>query len=205
MLKVVVLGALLTTASPLLTLRAFATTSAVARCRPGSLRISEYGVDVGMSHADELFWIRNASSRECTLRGYVRVSYVGRYESAASSESPKPLSVQQQHTLGGDGTYGGVKAGLAIPTVTLKPKGMASFWILGTDSSYRLPNGRQSRCISSNEMLVRLPGAITSIDVSPIRAGVFFWCGGIYVYPITFGDSGTDPARPLSYFRGITV
>jgi len=113
--------------------------------------------------------------------------------------------VQQQYTLGGDENYGGVKAGLAIPTVTLKPKGMASFWIFGTDGSYRLPNGRQSRCISSHEMLVRLPGATASIDVSPIRASVFFWCGGIYVHPITSGDSGTDPARPLSYFRGITV
>jgi hypothetical protein len=205
MLKVIALGAMLITAFPLSTLRAFAAASALAPCSPASVRITEYGVDVGMSHADELFWIRNESSRECTLRGYVRVSYEGLYEPFSSSEAPKLLSVQQRYALGGDESFGGVKAGLAIPKVKLKPKGVASFWIFGTDGSYRLANGHQSRCISSTEMLVRLPGATASIDVSPIRAAVFFWCGGIDVYPITSGESGTDPARPLSYFRGITV
>lgn len=106
---------------------------------------------------------------------------------------------------GGGEDLGGLKAGLSIPTVPLKPKGRASFWIYGTDGSYRLSNGHQSRCNVSYKMLVRLPGAATSIDVSPLRADGFFWCGGIYVHPITSGDSGTDPARPLSYFRGITT
>jgi hypothetical protein len=205
MSKVIVLGAMLIAAFPLLTFRAIATTRALVPCSAASVRITQYGTNVGMSHADDLFWIRNESSRECTLRGYVRVSYVGRYEPVSSSEAPKLLSVQQSHTLGGDGIYGGVKAGVAIPTVTLKSKGLASFWIFGTDGSYRLANGHQSRCISSYEMLVRLPGSTTSTDVSPIRAGVFAWCGVVDVEPITSGDSGTDPARPLSYFRGITV
>lgn len=100
---------------------------------------------------------------------------------------------------------GGLKAGLAMPTVTLMPKGLASFWILGTDGSYRLKDGQQSRCNVSYRMLVRLPGGISSIDVSPLRAGVFFWCGGILIHPMTSGASGSDPARPLSYFSGITT
>lgn len=181
-----------------------ATISGPKSCSAISLRITEYGIDVGMSTARDLYWIRNDSDETCTLRGFVRVSYFGVVLPNSPTKVPTLLAVSQSTTRGFDTDgIGGLKKGVAVPTVTLAPRGVASFWIFGTDGSYRLDNGQQSRCIMSHRMLVRLPATTIPIVVIPLRAAAFFWCGGVDVTPVTSGDTGTDPYRPLSYFSGM--
>jgi hypothetical protein len=79
------------------------------------------------------------SKTTCSVRGFVHVAYVGSYDLSMSPiKNPKRLEVAQVDSLGANGNdVGGVKRGVAIPTVTLRPKGVASFWIYGTDESHQ--------------------------------------------------------------------
>jgi hypothetical protein len=182
---------------------ASAATSAVAPCMSVSVRITDYNTVVGTGNVNDLFWVRNVSLTTCSLRGYVRVAYIGSYGLSPKGKKPIRLAVDQVDSLGASGNdLGGVKRGVAIPTVTLRPKAVASFWIYGTDEPHVLPNGHSSRCITSYKMLAWLPGATTSMNVSPIRANGYYWCGGVSVHPIVAGHSGSIPPRPLTYYFG---
>ncbi|HUY16253.1 MAG TPA: hypothetical protein VMV11_01700 [Acidimicrobiales bacterium] len=170
-------------------------------CTRASIRITDYDTSVGVGNVIDLFWVHNVSDLSCSLRGYVRVVYIGSYGIASRDKNPKRLVVRQEDTLGASGNdVGGVERGTPIPTVTLLPKGRASFWIYGTDESHVVLNSHSSRCIISSTMLAWLPGAATSITVAPMRANGFYWCGGIYVHPLVPGVSGSLPARPLTYY-----
>lgn len=182
---------------------ASATSLVAPSCTPASIRITDYNTSVGAGNVNDLFWVRNVSNLSCSLQGYVRVAYIGNYGVLSQDKKPKRLAVRQEDTLGASGNdVGGVKRGAAVPTVTLKPLGRASFWIYGTDESHVLLHGQSSRCITSYKMLAWLPGAATSINVAPMRANGFFWCGGIYVHPMVPGVSGSLPARSLTYYFG---
>ena len=178
------------------------TAAAVAPvCTASSVRISDYNTLVGTGSVNDLFWIRNVTSHVCSLRGYVRVSYVGVYGIGTPYKEPQRLSVPEVHSYGRVGNdVGGLKRGLSMPRVTIRPDGgVASFWLAGTDEPVgNLPG----RCIDSREMLVWLPGSSTSIVVQPLRANGFFWCGGFAAHPILPGKSGSDPSMPLSSYFG---
>ena len=173
-------------------------------CDPASVHITDYKSNVATGHVDQLFWIRNVSDERCSLRGYVWVVYVGTYGINYSVNEEHVLIVNEEYAYGREiPELGGLKKGLALPTVTLSARGgMASFWIHGTDEQFQQVNGRPSRCVTSYKMLAWLPGATTALTVVPQRAGVFFWCGGIQVNPVLAGRSGSDPAKPLSYYFG---
>ena len=178
------------------------TAAAVApACAASSLRITDYNTLVGAGNVNDLFWIRNLSSHACSLRGYVRVAYVGVYGSGTPYKVPQRLAVREVHSYGRDGNdIGGLKGGRPVPRVTVQPNGgVASFWLAGTDEPVGNPPGR---CIVSHKMLVWLPGSSISIVVQPLRANGFFWCGGFAAHPILPGKSGSDPSMPLSYYFG---
>lgn len=178
-----------------------ATAASVPSCTTASVRITDYNTLVGAGHVNDLFWIKNASHRACTLRGYVRAAYVGVYGMGTPYKNPHRLTVREVHLYGRDGNeVGGINNGRPIPRVTLQPDGgVASFWLDGTDEPVGNPPGR---CILSYKMLAWLPGSSTSIVVQPLRANGFFWCGGFAAHPILPGESGSEPSRPLSYYFG---
>ena len=174
-------------------------------CAPTSVHLREFNALVGAGNVNDLFWIRNVSTATCSLRGYGRVSFLGSYGVLAARDGSRRLAVQQRDTLSGGANgndVGGVKAGRALSTVTLKPGGFASFWIYGTDESGHLKNGRLTRCITSYKMLVTLPGSAAPVAVSALKDNGFYWCGGIAVHPFVGGESGSAPARPLSAYFG---
>ena len=203
--RAVVFGAMLLATLSATTSSARAEIVSVQRCAPASVRITDYNTLVGAGNVNDLYWIQNVSSETCSLRGYVRVSFFGNYGAFPKVNNPKLLPVQQLDTPGG-GTnandIGGLNTGFTIPTVILKPKGFASFWIYGHDESSYLKNGRPTRCISSYKMLARLPGSTTPVDVSPLKSNGFFWCGGTKVHPMISGKSGSEPARSLTSYFG---
>lgn len=185
------------------TLPTSAATRPVLSCTSVFIRITDYNTVVGAGNVNDLFRVHNVSNQTCKVSGYVRVSYVGSYGLTTKGKKPKLLAVAQGDTLGANGNdLGGIKRGVAIPTVTLKPKGLASFWIYGTDDPHGVTNGQSTRCITSYKMLVRLPGATPSINVSPMKSNGFFWCGGISMHPMVPGESDSIPARPLTYYFG---
>lgn len=170
-------------------------------CAASSVRITDYNTVVGAGNVNDLFWIRNVSPTTCSLRGYVRVAYVGVYGIGASDANPHRLTVSETRSYGRSGNdVGGLKKGLPIPTVILRPRGLASFWLYGTDEQHG--TSVTSRCIISYRMLVWLPGSSTSVTLASLRSNGFFWCGGFAAHPIVPGESGSDPAVRLSYFFG---
>jgi hypothetical protein len=178
-----------------------AASAAVAPCAASAVRITDYNTLVGAGSVNDLFWIKNVSSQACSLRGYVRVEYIGVYGVGTPYRNPRRLSVGEVHSYGRDGNdIGGLEKGLPIPSVTLDAqRGVASFWLAGTDESHGSP---PSRCIDSRTMLVWLPGSSTAIAVHPLRANGFYWCGSFAAHPILPGRSGSDPPKPLTYYFG---
>lgn len=170
-------------------------------CTTTSVRITDYNTVVGAGHVNDLFWIKNVGHQECTLRGYVRVAFVGVYGIGTRYKNPHRLSIREVHLYGRDGNaLGGIDNGHPIPKVTIQPDGgVASFWLDGLDIQVGNPPGR---CIISYKMLAWLPGSSTSIVVQPLRANGFFWCGRFAALPILPGESGSEPSRPLSYYFG---
>jgi hypothetical protein len=180
---------------------ASASSTAVSTCAAASVKVTDYNTVVGAGNVNDLFWIKNVSGQECSLRGYPRVTFFGVYGDKFSAKNARTLVVGEERTLGRDGNdLGGVKLGVAIPKVVLPPHGgRASFWIYGTDEPHNNP---PTRCITSYEMSAWLPGDSAPIVVAPMRGNGFFWCGAISVHPIVPGDSGSLPPMPLSYFFG---
>ena len=179
-----------------------ATAASVAPCSATMVRITDYNTVVGTGHVNDLFWIRNVSRQECTLRGYIRAGFVGVDGIGTPYKNPHVLAVRETHLRGDAGNeVGGISDGLQIPTVTLRPGGsVASFWLDGLD----IPVGNSpGPCIISHEMLVWLPGSPTFSVVQPLRSNGFYWCGGFAALPVVAGASGSDPSKRLSYYFGI--
>jgi hypothetical protein len=179
--------------------------SITPKCVSSSVRVTEYNSWVGAGNVNDLYWIRNVSGQSCSIRGYVRVSFVGVYGFATRNlKDPHALAgrVGDSRNGGANGNdSGGVKSG-SIPTVTLAPRGIASFWIYGTDESVHLSNGEQTRCITSYRMMASLPGSDHPDVVTAMPDNGFYWCGGIDIHPVVKGESGTDPPMPLSSYFG---
>lgn len=177
-----------------------ASAGSLPTCTSSSVRITEYNGVGGVGHVNDLFWIRNVSHRACTLRGYVRAAFDGVYGIGTPYKDPHRLEVPETHLYGrGGNALGGINDGRPIPTVTVQPGGVASFWLDGMDIQVGNPPGR---CINSHLMVVWLPGSATSRVVQPLRANGFYWCGGFAALPILPGESGSEPSRPLSVFFG---
>ena len=179
-----------------------ATAAVTPTCTAASVRITDYNTVVGAGSVNDLFWIKNVGRQACSLRGYVGVAFVGVYGIATPYKDPHRLALSEVHSYGRNGNdIGGLKKGLPIPTVTLRPGGsVASFWLAGTDEPHGVPS---SRCIVSYTMLAWLPGSSSSIAVQPLHANGFYWCGAFAAHPILPGQSGSDPPTPLSYYFGI--
>jgi hypothetical protein len=199
--RIVTLFVFLVVGFPSVTSSSLAVAAVVPACAANSVRITDYNTLVGAGNVNDLFRIRNVSALACSLRGYVRVEYLGVYGIGVSDAKPHPLTVGEARSYGRDGNdVGGLKKGLPIPTVMLQEHGVASFWLYGTDEQHGTP--ATSRCIASYKMLVWLPGSSTSITVQPLKDNGFFWCGVFTAHPIVPGGSGSDPAVRLSYYFG---
>jgi hypothetical protein len=198
--RILALAVIAVATIPALTPPAAAVSADVRPCATSSVVITEYNVNVATGKVQELFWIRNVSQESCSLRGFVRVTYIGTYSPRPNGMESHLLVVGESHSIDPwGGEPGGLQHGLAVPTVVLAPRvGVASFWISGTDGSFHQPNGRMSRCTMSNKMQVRLPGEGSAVTVIPMHAANFDWCGSVGLTPILAGRSGSDPALPLS-------
>jgi hypothetical protein len=173
---------------------------AVPRCPAASVRVNEYSFQGGTGHVNYLFRITNKVNRTCSLHGYAHVSFVGIYGFGWKPlKNGHPLVVQQVEDHGGDGNYiGGLATGLSMPTVDLSTtKSAASFWIYGLENSTTGPNGVASRCITSFEMRVKIPGDQKSLVARLAPGQGFYFCGPVGVDPIVPGSSGSDPAMKL--------
>lgn len=173
-------------------------------CTSSQVQISEYNTLVGAGNVNVLFWITNTSQKRCTLHGYVRVAFSGKYGFAPTPIiTPQPLDVRSFDRVGRakvSNDVGGVKSG-PIPTVTLLPGHVASFWIYGTDEQVG-PSGPGERCITSFDMQTWLPVFSPSLDVKPLANNGFYWCRGVTIHPIVPGESGVKPPQPLANFFG---
>jgi len=178
---------------------AAATATPVPTCAASSVRFIEHSTLSGAGNINDLFWIRNVSAQTCSLSGYVRVAFDGVYGIATPYQNPRRLAVSETYSYGRDGNdIGGLKKGLALPTVTLTSRGgVASFWLYGRDEPAGNP---PNRCIDAHAMVAWLPGSSRSVSVQLLRANGFFWCGGFRAHPVVPGESGFDPAMPPSYY-----
>jgi hypothetical protein len=166
------------------------------------VRVSEYSFQGGTGNVNYLFRITRTDGPSCSLHGYPHVSFDGKYGS--NNEPVKvahPLVVKQVENRGRVGNdLGGLKAGLPMPTVDLSSKkSAASFWIYGNENPTTGPNGVVSRCITSFEMKVLLPGDTASTVARLAPGQGFYFCGTIAVHPIVPGSSGSDPAMRLVF------
>lgn len=184
---------------------AMADGSVAPDCDSSSVHVTDYNTWVGAGNVNDLYWIRNVSEQACSIHGYLRVSFVGVYGLASRNlKNPHALSVEVVDSRNGGANgndSGGVKSG-PIPTVTLVPRGVASFWIYGTDEAATRSNGQQTRCITSYRMHLWLPGNDHSDVVVPMPDNGFYWCGAIVMHPVVEGESGTRPPKPLSDYFG---
>jgi hypothetical protein len=141
-------------------------------------------------------------NQSCSLHGYVHVSFVGVYGYGFEPlKNAQPLVVKQAENHGTDGNdFGGLAPGLSMPTVDLSStKSAASFWIYGVDHSTSGPTRVASRCITSFEMRLQLPGDAKSLVVRLAPGQGFYFCGTVNVHPIVPGSSGSDPAKKLIF------
>jgi hypothetical protein len=184
---------------------AIASRSITPNCADTSVHVTDYNTWVGAGNVNDLYWIRNVSRQSCSIHGYVRVSFIGVYGFATRNvKDPRALSVHVEDNRNGGANgndSGGVKTG-PIPTVTLAPGGVASFWIYGTDETVHLANGHLTRCITSYRMRASLPGNNHPNFVAPMPDNGFYWCGGVDIHPVVEGESGTYPPKPLSHYFG---
>jgi hypothetical protein len=130
------------------------------------------------------------------------VSFVGVYGYGYEPlNHSHPLVVKQAESRGRDGNdFGGLAPGFSMPTVDLSTtKRAASFWIYGVDVSTSGPNGVASRCITSFEMRLQLPGDGKSLVTRLAPGQGFYFCGTVSVHPIVMGSSGSDPAMKLLF------
>jgi len=167
-----------------------ATKNEVSTCTFTSLRITHEGSSAGMTQTEQLFWIRNVSAHECSLRGYPRISFI---DLAGKSRSPT-LRDQPGPTY----SFYGNARGRGAPLVDLKPHGgLASFWLVGDDSY------PPSRCVTSVITNIVLPGSGGSTTVRARSKEFFDFCGVVSVDPIVAGLSGSIPARTLADVPGL--
>jgi len=177
-------------------------TSTAPRCTSGSVRVSEYSFQGGAGSVNYLFRITRVGNRSCSLRGYVHLSFIGVYGYGnAPLKNAHPLVVKQAANRGTNGNdFGGLAPGLPMPTVDLSStKSAASFWIYGVDVSTTQPNGVSSRCITSYDMRMRLPGDAKSLVAGLAPSNGLVICGTVNVHPIVPGSSGSDPAKGLLF------
>ena len=103
--------------SPVVMSGTSASAAVTPACAASSVRVTDYNTLVGAGNVNDLFWITNVSSFECSLRGYVRVEYVGVYGTIGTHEKSHPLAVHEEHSYGRNGNdIGGLKRGLPLPT-----------------------------------------------------------------------------------------
>jgi hypothetical protein len=166
-----------------------ATKNVVPTCSITSLRVTQEGASAGMTQTEQLFWIRNVSAHECSLKGYPMISFI---DLAGKSRSPA-LRDQSGPTY----TFYGNARGRGAPLVDLKPHGgLASFWLVGDDSY------PPSNCVTSVIAKIDLPGSGGSTTVRARSKQFFDFCGVVSVDPIVTGLSGSIPARALADVPG---
>jgi hypothetical protein len=176
--------------------------ASIPRCTASSVTVNEYSFQGGAGSANYLFRIKEVGDRNCSLRGYAHVSFVGVYGYGFTPlKNAHSLSVTQVENRGKDGNdFGGLATRVPIPMVDLtSARSTASFWIYGVDNSTEGSGGVASRCITSFEMNVQLPGSARSLVARLARGQGFYFCGPVAVHPIVPGSSGSDPAMRLNF------
>jgi hypothetical protein len=167
-----------------------ATKNEVSTCSITSLRVTHEGASAGMTQTEQLFWIRNVSAHECSLKGYPMISFIdlaGKSRSPALRDQPGPTY-----------TFYGNARGRGAPLVDLKPHvGLASFWLVGDDTY------PPSHCVKSVITRIAVPGSGGSTTVRARSNELFDFCGVVSVDPIVAGLSGSIPARALADVPGL--
>lgn len=158
----------------------------VKTCVPSALQLEYNKMRSGTGNVNLFFLIRNESSDSCSLRGFPRSTFL--------SPNEARLSVSQANSADSDGNdLGGLRPGLAIPTVVLAASnGVASFSIYGRD----MPHGNSlNGCVTTRTMLTELPGVARTYTIllTPNGEGFDTWCGGVTMHPIVPGRTGVDP------------
>lgn len=174
----------------------------VLRCTAGSVRVSEYSFQGGAGNVNYLFRITRKGNRSCSLHGYVDVSFVGIYGFGSEPlKNAHSLVVKRVENRGIDGNdLGGLAPALPMPTVDLSSeKSAASFWVYGNENATTQLNGVASRCITSFEMKLKLPGDTQSIVARMATGQGFYFCGTVDVHPVVPGSSGSDPAKTILF------
>lgn len=158
----------------------------VNTCVSSALHLEYTTEQVGTGNVNLFFLIRNESSESCSLRGFPRSTFLG--------PNGARLSISQANAADSDGNdLGGLRPGLAVPTVVLAAKnGVASFSIYGRD----IPHGNSVKgCVRNRTMLTQLPGVAGTyrIALTPHSEEFDTWCGAVTIHPIVPGRTGTDP------------
>jgi hypothetical protein len=158
----------------------------VKTCVSSALHLEYDQVRAGTGNVNLFFLIRNGSSESCALRGFPRPTFLG--------SNGTRLSISQTNSADSDGNdLGGLRPGLAIPTVILAASnGVASFSIYGRD----MPHGNSLKgCVKTRTMLTELPGVAGRYTIALTPNSEIFdtWCGGVIIHPIVPGRTGVDP------------
>ena len=162
----------------------------VSPCSAGSTRVTHAGGTAGMTQTEQLFWIRNVSAHECSLKGYPTISFID----LSGQSRPPTLRDQPGPTY----SFYGNAHGRVVPLVDLKSRGgLASFWVVGDDSY------PQSECVKSVMAKVVLPGGDRTTTVRARATELFDFCGVVSVDPIVAGVTGSIPARTLAEVPGL--
>ena len=163
------------------TVRPAPTTSSIA-CGSDHVSVTWRGSTGGLAgHSGDLFWIRNAGSADCVLRGYpiVRFDVHGHLAALTSSDVASPL-----------GRPTGLRHG-PPPVVRLAAGKVASFWVVGSDVV------APCRDLTSMVVVVRPLSGRAVIGSPPAYASWPFCGSGVAVSPILPGTSGAVPPVPL--------
>lgn len=160
--------------------------TAVGTCPASGLQVEYSTMRAGTGNVNLFFLIRNLGPEACSLRGFPRAAFVG----------PHGTRLQTKLSNGADrdgNDLGGLRPGLAVPTVVLAAKkGVASFSLYFRDMP---PGNTWSNCFQSRTMITKLPGVNGSyrILLTPNKKSFDLWCGGITMHPIVAGQTGADP------------
>lgn len=182
------------------------------RCTTSELVVGFEGMLAGAGSWNELFGVRNTSSRACSIAGFPSV----RLLSSTGGIVPIPIN----YAKGGctrlrlrDGRtdlncgVGGLKYHGAFPRAILAAHtGVASFFIEGRDNSTWGPGQTHPTvCRTAPRIRVALSRSPRWHNVTGMAPShEVFACGAVAVLPLVPGRSGYFPAVPLSYTLGVS-
>jgi len=161
----------------------------VPPCALANVLLIDRGSDVAMGSWIQLFQLKNIGARACPITGYPRIS-LETSQGLDRSLAVTVLKYQAARQIG-DSRPG------PIPTSDLAARGgVASFWILGSDTPLR----HLLDCRSATRVVVAF-SVVKGDLVHEVGRIPFSYCENqIIVTPVLPGGSGSLPVVALRYF-----